>query len=146
MNSGKIHSSFRFHQFILILTTLPLSWLGMMVVHEFGHVVGAWWTGGTVSKVVLSPLTISRTTLSHNPAPLLVVWSGPVLGVLIPLSAWLIARQFKMPGAFLLRFFAGFCLIANGAYIAFGSFDNIGDAGDLLVHGASKWQLWTLGQ
>jgi hypothetical protein len=24
----------------------------MMVVHEFGHVVGAWLTGGTVAKVV----------------------------------------------------------------------------------------------
>jgi hypothetical protein len=75
----------------------------------------------------------------------MVVWSGPVLGVLIPLSAWLIAQQLKWSGAFLLRFFAGFCLIANGAYIAFGSVDNIGDAGDLLVHGASRWQLWIFG-
>jgi hypothetical protein len=41
----------RFHQFILI-GSLLLSWLAMTVVHEFGHVVGAWLTGGTVAKVV----------------------------------------------------------------------------------------------
>jgi hypothetical protein len=45
----------------------------------------------------------------------------------------------------LLRFFAGFCLIANGAYIAAGSFQSIGDAGDLLHHGTPIWMLWLFG-
>jgi hypothetical protein len=44
-----------------------------------------------------------------------------------------------------LRFFAGFCLIANGAYLGVGSFDGVGDAGDLLRHGAPVWQLWVFG-
>ena len=46
---------------------------------------------------------------------------------------------------FWLRFFAGFCLIANGAYLAVGSFDRIGDAGDLMTHGAPIWLLWLFG-
>ena len=46
---------------------------------------------------------------------------------------------------YLLRFFAGFCLIANGTYLAVGSLDNVGDAGDLLRHGASIGQLWVFG-
>lgn len=50
-----------------------------------------------------------------------------------------------MPGAFVLRFFAGFCLIANGAYIGVASFDNIGDAGTMLKHGSAPWQLWLFG-
>jgi hypothetical protein len=50
-----------------------------------------------------------------------------------------------MPGTYLLRFFAGFCLIANGAYIGVGSFEGAGDAGDLVRHGAALWQLWTFG-
>ena len=41
-----------FHQFILIGSLLLLSWLARMVVHELGHVVGAWLTGGTFAKVV----------------------------------------------------------------------------------------------
>lgn len=78
----------RFHQVILIASTLLGSWLGMQAVHEFGHVVGAWLTGGQVDRVVLHPLTISRTDLARNPHPLLVVWAGPVFGCLLPLDAW----------------------------------------------------------
>ena len=50
-----------------------------------------------------------------------------------------------MPGSFVSRFFAGFCLIANGAYIAFGSFDRIGDCGEMLRYGSRTWQLWLFG-
>jgi len=47
--------------------------------------------------------------------------------------------------AFLMRFFAGFCLIANGAYIGFGSFEGVGDAGDLLRLGILPPILWGFG-
>jgi hypothetical protein len=135
----------RFHQIVLIGSLLPLSWLAMMVVHEFGHVLGAWLAGGTVAKVVAHPLTISHTELSDNPHPLVVTWAGPVGGVLLPLAALGLARLCRMPGAYLMRFFTGFCLIANGAYIGVGAFDGAGDAGELLRHGAAMWKLWTFG-
>jgi hypothetical protein len=133
----------RFHQTLLILSTLAASWLAMQALHELGHVLGAWASGGRVARVVLHPLTISRTDLAHNPHPLVVVWAGPVLGVLLPLLLWAVAL--RMPGAFVLRFFAGFCLIANGAYIAGGSFDAIGDCGEMLRHGSPLWTLWLFG-
>src|SRR5262249_55540640 len=101
--------------------------------------------GGTVTKVVLHPLAISRTDVSPNPQPLLVVAAGPMLGVLIPLTAWAIAALGRLPEVYLFRFFAGFCLIANGCYIGLGSFDGVGDAGDLLREGAAMWQLWLFG-
>ncbi len=72
----------RVHQLVLIASTLALSWFGMMAVHESGHVLAAWATGGTVAKVVLHPLTISRTDLADNPQPLPVVWGGPGFGVM----------------------------------------------------------------
>lgn len=117
----------------------------MQAVHEFGHVCGAWITGGHVERVVLHPLTISRTDLAENPSPLVVVWAGPVVGVVVPLLFWLAATVAKMPFAFVLRFFAGFCLLANGLYIAVGSFDRIGDCGEMLRHGSEPWQLWLFG-
>jgi Peptidase M50B-like len=135
----------RLHQVLLIGSLLPLSWLLMMVVHEFGHVLGAWLTGGGVAKVVLHPLAISRTDLAVNPQPLLVAAAGPFFGVVLPLAALGLAWLARMPGRYLVRFFAGFCLIANGGYIAAGSFEGIGDAGDLLRHGAAEWQLWLFG-
>jgi hypothetical protein len=36
-------------------------------------------------------------------------------------------------------------LIANGLYIGLGSFQSIGDCGDLLRHGAASWHLWLFG-
>jgi hypothetical protein len=135
----------RLHQSILIFSTLLGSWLGMQAVHEMGHVLGAWLTGGEVANVVLHPLSISRTDLAHNPSPLLVVWAGPIIGILLPLCLWGVAAGLRMPGAFVLRFFAGFCLIANGAYIAGGSFKEVGDCGEMLRHGSSLWQLWLFG-
>jgi hypothetical protein len=133
------------HQAILIGSTLVGSWLGMQAVHEAGHVVCAWLTGGQVAKVVLHPLTFSRTDLAHNPRPLVVVWAGPILGSLAPLLLWCIAAAARMRGVFVLRFFAGFCLVANGAYIAGGSHFRIGDCGEMLRHGSPLWLLWLFG-
>jgi hypothetical protein len=135
----------RLHQGVLVLSVVLGSWLGMQAVHEAGHVLGAWLSGGQVAQVVLYPLTISRTDLSDNPCPMFVVWFGPVFGVLLPLALWLLAVGLRLPGDFVLRFFAGFCLIANGAYIAGGSFDRIGDCGVMLQHGSGLWQLWLFG-
>lgn len=135
----------QFYKWLLIAATLAASWWGMMTVHEAGHVAAAIATGGTVQEVELAPWAISRTDVSPNPSPLVVVWSGPVAGVMLPLIVWLVARKIMPTVAPLLRFFAGFCLLANGAYLAFGSLNHIGDAGDLLRHGAAAWQLWLFG-
>ncbi|CAN5269707.1 hypothetical protein BH10PLA2_BH10PLA2_29900 [soil metagenome] len=135
----------RLHQVVLIASTLVGSWLGMQVVHECGHVLGAWGSGGVIERVVVHPLTISQTKLGDNPRPLVVVWAGPVLGVLMPLVAWWLVMFSRLSITFLVRFFAGFCLIANGAYLAIGSFDQIGDCGELLRVGSAVWQLWLFG-
>ncbi len=135
----------RLHQIVLIPSTVLGSWLGMQAIHETGHVLGAWLTGGRVARVVLYPLTISRTDLALNPNPLTVVWAGPVFGALTPLLLWAVAAAIRLPGAFVLRFFAGFCLLANGLYIGIGSFDGVGDCGEMLRHGSAIWQLWLFG-
>jgi hypothetical protein len=135
----------RLLQVVLIVSTLLASWLGMQLVHEAGHVLGAWLTGGEVKQVVWHPLTISRTDLTSNPQPLIVVWAGPVVGVLLPMLFWFSARLLRTAAEFVWRFFAGFCLIANGAYIGIGSFERIGDCGEMLDHGSPIWTLWMFG-
>ena len=45
-------------------------------------------------------------------------------------------RAMRLRGEFVLRFFAAFCLIANGAYIGVGSFTRVGDAQAMLTLGA----------
>ena len=110
-----------------------------------GHILGAWATGAQVERVVLHPLTISRTDVSENRHPLVVTWMGPGFGVAAPVALWLTAMFARMPGAFVVRFFAGFCLIANGGYLAFGSLQRIGDCRTLLIHGAPLWSLILFG-
>jgi hypothetical protein len=135
----------RFHQLLLIGTFLPLCWLGMQAVHELGHVACALATGGTVTRVVLHPLTISRTDTAGSLHPLLVVWAGPVVGVAAPLALLAACKAARLKAGYLVRFFAGTCLIANGGYIAAGSFVRIGDAGDMIREGSPIWPLWLFG-
>ena len=134
----------RVQQHWLIISTLLVSWLLMQAVHELGHIVAGWLTGGQITQVVLHPLTISRTDVDPNPHPLTIAWSGPVVGVVMPLLAWAIAAAASLPASFL-RVFAGFCLIANGAYIGLGSFQRIGDCGIMLRYGSPIWLLWLFG-
>jgi hypothetical protein len=135
----------RLEQAVMIVSACALSWLLMTGVHELGHVIGALLTGGRVERVVLHPLAISRTDVRPNPHPLFVAWSGPFVGVALPVAALGVCRRRNRIVRDLVRFFAGLCLIANGLYLGVGSFFRIGDAGDLLRHGAAAWHLWFFG-
>lgn len=130
---------------VFAVCLVALCWYGMMAVHELGHVIGAWATGGTVTGVYLHPLSISRTDVSPNPCPGIVVWLGPVVGSVLPLLLLLLAfRRYRRAGL-LFGFFAGFCLIGNGAYIGVGSLEGVGDSGEMLRSGAPGWTLLAFG-
>lgn len=133
------------YHYLLIISTLLLSWLGMMLVHEFGHCLHAWLSGGAVTRVVLHPLVISRTDCAMNPHPLLTAWGGPLIGSLLPLAILLIARSMRASVWYIFQFFAGFCLIINGIYIAEDSFLMAGDGGDMLRNAMPRWILVAFG-
>lgn len=117
----------------------------MQFVHELGHAVAAWMSGGRVTCIVWHISAISRTEVSPNPFPLLVCWSGPIAGCGIPLLLLLLPQKWTYRQRATLAFFAGFCLIANGSYLAFGSVDRIGDAGVLLKFETPAALLWLVG-
>ena len=129
----------------MIVFLIGFSWLAMMAVHELGHVLHAKLSGGTVERVVLNPFEISRTDVSPNPHPQFVAWGGAIWGTTIPLLLMAVVRFTARTYTYLAAFFAGFCCLANGLYLAAGSFAGVGDAGDLLRHGAARWQLWLFG-
>jgi hypothetical protein len=142
-------STRRGFQILLIVSALGLSWLGMMALHELGHVLHAWLTGGAVEGLVLHPLAISRTDVSPNPQPLCVAWGGAIWGCLLPLGLFVAMVLAARRCAWLGRWFAGFCLVVNGAYLAGGavlsSRGGGDDPGTLLEHGAARWQLIAFG-
>lgn len=124
---------------------LIVCWYLMMAVHEGGHVVATLVLGGTVEHVILHPLAISQTVRSGSQSPLADCWAGPLLGAALPLAAWLVARRWWHLAAAELRLFAGFCLLANGVYLGLGWLDDIGDAGEILADGGSRWSLILFG-
>jgi hypothetical protein len=136
----------RLPQILLIVTFIGFSWLAMQVVHEAGHVLVARLTGAEVTKVALHPLIMSRTDVAENPHPLAEVWGGPLIGSLLPLMLFGLATAFRLPGVYLLRFFAGFCLISNGVYIGIGHI--LADGADpwvMMENGSPRWLLVLFG-
>lgn len=133
------------YQYLLIVSTLLVSWLGMMIVHELGHCLHAWLSDGAVAHVALHPLVISRTDCSANPHPLFVSWGGPIWGSLIPLAILAISRLVRSSAWYIFRFFAGFCLVINGMYIFEDSFFRAGDGGDMLLYGTPIWVMLAFG-
>jgi hypothetical protein len=144
----------RFFQALLIVSTAGLSWLLMMAVHESGHVLHGWWSGARLAGLHLPVWGFSRTDFAVNPHPLFVAWGGPFWGCLWPLA---VAGILRIPSAgrrhtecacyYLAAWFAGFCLVANGAYLLGGAFLGGGgdDAGVILQSGGHRWQLVAFG-
>ena len=135
----------RFQQLLFAVSVVLLSWFAMMAVHELGHVAGAIVTGGSIERVVLHPLTISRTDVSPNPRPGVVVWLGPVIGCVLPLALFaIIPKRFTLLRN-IAQFFSGFCLVANGAYISIGSLDQVGDCREMFRTGTPQWAMLAFG-
>jgi len=135
----------RLLQITLIASFFAVCWLLMQVVHELGHIVFTVFPGGEVERVVLHPLTLSRTDVSINPHPLLQVWGGPLVGVVLPIICWGIAYLIRTSIRPLLQLFAGFCCIANGAYIGFAP-NSLGlDTYTMLAYGSKRWHLVVFG-
>lgn len=124
-----------------IAALAPASWLSFLWSHEFGHVLGAWFTGGEVQRVFLHPLVFSRTDVSPNPSPFLVAWAGAGFGPLI--AAFALSTLLLVPrvGFALYRSVLGFSFIANGSYIGLGVIQPVGDTNDILDLGGPRWTL-----
>ncbi|MBN1916499.1 MAG: hypothetical protein JW889_01215 [Verrucomicrobia bacterium] len=122
-----------------------LSWYLMMVFNELGHIVSVAINGGTIERVVLWPWMFSQTIRSGSRHEILDIWAGPVFGIAIPLVLSVVAERIARRPIGCVRFFAGFCLVANGVYIGAGAIAHIGDAGELLDLGFPVWPIVLFG-
>jgi hypothetical protein len=139
------------HALALGLNTLIASWYGMMLVHELGHVAAALATGSRIESVRIPLVGFSQTEISVYHHPLWVVAMGPAVGVAVPLAVWAVVRgltrRFRDRWTLepLSRFFAGFCLVANGGYLASAIAQPVGDVEELVLFGVPIWGLTSLG-
>lgn len=120
------------HRLLTLAGLLATSWVVMTITHECGHLVGGMCSGATLTDFDLAPWRMPYSLHSPDPYPLVTLWAGPLLGVLVPvLIAWAIGRPWAW-------FIADFCLIANGSYLALAwmSGDRFLDTPRLLDAGA----------
>jgi hypothetical protein len=129
----------------LVPLALYGAWLGMMATHELGHVVHAVASGGKVIDVSLPLIGFSQTIVHPNPREHFVVWGGPVWGAALPCLACAVVRVVRTRMPALLRFFAGFCLVANGVYVGVGWVWRAGDTGDMIRLGTPPWVMVAFG-
>ena len=118
---------------IRLAILVSVSFCVMAFTHELGHLMGGQLGGATLQSGNLWPWRLPYTIFSPDPRPLITLWSGPLVGVLLPLIVALgIGHRW-------LWFIADFCLLANGVYIAAGwiSRDSYLDTIRLLDNGAS---------
>lgn len=122
--------SFRVTRFLLLLVA---SWVVMTLTHEMGHIIGGTCCGGSLQSADLVPWHLPYSIFEPDPYPLVTLWAGLMLGVLVPLAVALLGRRDW------LWFIANFCILANGVYIATAWFsgDRYLDTPKLLEHGAS---------
>lgn len=115
------------------LGLLLISWCVMTTTHEVGHLVGGWCSGATLAKADLWPWHLPYSLFEPDPYPLVTLWCGPVLGVLVPLTIGICVRR---DWAWFISFF---CCLANGSYLALAWMvgDRYLDTFRLLQHGAS---------
>jgi hypothetical protein len=131
----------RILQALLIISSIGFSWLAFQLLHECGHIAAAKMTGGVLTQLAIAPTDISWSMFSPNPQPLLVAWGGPILGCVFPLLIYFVAVALRANALFLFKFFAGFCLVGNGTYMAVDAFTRVGDGATLITHGAAPWHL-----
>lgn len=117
----------------MLIALLLLSWCVMTTTHELGHLLAGWLGGGTLVEVELRPWQLPHSRFAPDPHPLLTLWGGPVLGIVLPvLLAWMIDRPWAW-------FVSNFCVLANGLYLALAwySGERWLDTPRLLAEGAS---------
>jgi hypothetical protein len=118
---------------------LLVAWLVMTTTHEVGHWIGGWASGAKLVDWSLAPWRLPYSLHVPDPRPLVTLWCGPLLGILLPAAAAALVRR---PLGW---FVADFCLLANGSYLALAwwSGESYLDTARLLAAGTPPWLLAT---
>lgn len=126
-----------FERMARLLILLLVSWVVMTFTHELGHLIGGWSCGATLQAVDMWPWHLPYSIFDPDPLPLVTLWSGPILGALLPVG---LAAYLRLNWIW---FVAHFCTLANGLYLATAwySGDRFLDTQRLLAHGASPFSI-----
>ncbi|MEJ5258649.1 MAG: M50 family metallopeptidase [Anaerohalosphaeraceae bacterium] len=101
-------------------------------LHEIGHALGAWSTGGTVHGVVIHPFSWSYAIIV-SPRNDITTWAGSVLGSLFGILITLSVFKWRS-GRLLIPLLVGpVACLCNGSYLVLGSVFHLAGDGSILA-------------
>ena len=103
----------------LLAGAFAIGYNAAMALHELGHALGQWVTGGSVARISLHPFSWCYTYYKSVPRyPDFVTWSGAGLAVTTSVLLLLLGRRWRTPWLTPLIVGAICGLVANGVYLA----------------------------
>ena len=125
---------------LVLLGAFSFGYNAAHAIHELGHALAMWATGGSVTRLMLHPFSWSQISYGAPPTcPLLIAWAGVVFASSCGLLLLVVIRPWR--GAWTVPLaITGLCtLVVNGLYLTVDSlFLAGGDATQLILHGTPR--------
>ncbi len=128
-------------QIALLFGSFCFGYNAATALHELGHALAAWMTGGAVQTMILHPFSTSFTEIASDPHPRITHIAGVVFGPAVALLgvwvAWPVRSAYCMP----IHLTGVTALASSGIYLLIGTVMGVGDADDLLRMGVPAFPL-----
>ncbi len=127
------------HSSLFLFGSSSFAWVVIVTLHELGHAIAMWVTGGKVSRIEITPLSWSYTYYGTSPKyPLFTTASGAGIGILLAMIflvlTWKLSSLYAAPFYFV---GAGAFLQNGGYYMSDLLLHTGGDASSLVAHSAA---------
>ena len=136
-----------FRKVVLLFIGFTIGMHVAVFLHELGHALGIWLSGGTVTAIVMeAPLPIGYVA-GANGSDFTRIWGGVAFGSLSTLIPLLAAKRLSAPPPirFAMLMIAAFCLGHNAVYLFVGSIVPFADAAQMIGQlGTPRWLLFLL--
>lgn len=132
---------------LMLLGAFSFGYNAATAIHELGHALALWTTGGSVTRITLHPFSWSYTYYGSPPTcPLLTAWAGVLFSSSLGLLLLIVIRPRR--GAWTVPLaLMGLCtLMVNGLYLIMDSvFLAGGDATTIIAHGTPRAVVLVIG-
>lgn len=106
------------------------------LLHELGHALPVWFTGGTIDAIIVHPLSWSYTQYGTTPVyPVLSTWSGSLFAFVTSTVLFLLAWRWWRPVLAPLLLLGVLGGVDNGIYLL----GSLGDPAQLIELGQPAW-------
>ncbi len=125
---------------LTLLGAFTFGYNAAIVLHELGHALTLWMTGGTVTRFSLHPFSWSYTYYQSPSAyPLLTAWAGVLFSSAVALALLPLIRPWRSAWTIPLALTALCVLVINGLYLTVDSLLLPGGDATVIIRHGTPW-------